>query len=126
MLFASMPNSETFGPLVDNAMKCLATADSFKNGEKLLVGNKKQIDQLLTYILSGLQEPLLGGHRVGDGLLCGKGLWSYDEEGGLGIQLLQRLSHMSAVDVGNKVNIWANLKRLQSLCDHERALKWLK
>ena len=68
-----------------------------------------------------MEEPVLGGVGVGDGLLCGEGLGGDDKERRLGIKFLQRLRHVGAVDVGHKVGpqVRPGLVRLQRLCDHQ-------
>ncbi len=62
-----------------------------------------------TYILCRLQEPLLGRGGVGDSLLRRERLGRDDEEGRLGVQLLQGLGHVGAVNVGDEVNVGADL-----------------
>ena len=54
-------------------------------------------------VLRSLEKPLLGGVRIGDGLSSGEGLGGDEEEGSLGIRLAERLSNVSAINVGDEV-----------------------
>ena len=78
---------------------------------------------LFSYLLGVLQEPGLGGGSIGDGLLGGKGLGGNDEESGLGLDGLEDLSDVSAVNVADKVDLKTTLcgVGLQGLSDHDRA-----
>ena len=67
-----------------------------------------------------VQEPHLGSRGVGDGLLRGECLAGDDEQGRLGVQLLQDLRYVGAVDVGDEVDLGPDGERLESLRDHER------
>ena len=90
MFFVSMPNFVTSFSLVERATKCLATC----------------VD-----VLGLLQEPVLGGGGVGDRLLRGERLAGDDEQRRLGVQLLDRLGDVRAVDVGDEVDVQARLAR---------------
>jgi hypothetical protein len=73
-------------------------------------------------VLCGVKEPPLGGVGVGDGFCGGEGLAGNKEESGLRVTSLESLSHVGAVDVGNKVELHALLAvRLEGLGDHDRA-----
>ena len=52
-----------------------------------------------------LNEPGPRGVRVGHGLLGGKGLRRHQKQGAFGVQLLQALVEVGAVDVGHKVEV---------------------
>lgn len=70
-----------------------------------------------------VEEPSLSSGGVSDGLLGGKGLGGDDEDGRLGLDLLEDLGNMSAINVGDKVHLEATLGGigLQGLGDHDRA-----
>lgn len=89
----------------------------------LLVGGKR--DEMfgdVGFVLRGLEEPIARGVGIGDGLLRGKGLRRDDEERGLGRELLQRLGHVGAVDVGDEMGAEVFLRvGLERLGDHDGA-----
>lgn len=73
-------------------------------GDFGLVG--RESDEMLSdvrLILGGFEEPLLGGVGVGGSLGGGEGLGGDQEEGGLGVRVLEGFSNMGAVNVGDKV-----------------------
>lgn len=75
-----------------------------------------------TYVLGRLEEPVLGTFGVGDGLLSGEGLGGDNEEGRLGLALLEHLSHVCAVHVADEVALKISLGIVfESFGDHNRA-----
>ena len=83
MLFsASIPNSATFGLLVERATKCFATALSYTLNTNMSylasLDGKKNIDFLVsklcyfTYILCRFKKPQFGCCSIGYCFLCGK------------------------------------------------------
>lgn len=71
-------------------------------------------------VLSGVEEPLLSGVGVGDGLGGGEGLAGDKEEGGLRVTSLEGLGHVGAVNVGDEVELHALLAvSLEGLGDHD-------
>ena len=59
---------------------------------------------MFAYLFGCFQEPLLGCCSVGDGFLSGERFRGHNKEGGLGVQFLQGLSHVGAVDVRHEVS----------------------
>lgn len=72
-------------------------------------------------ILSLLEEPCLGTVGIGSGLSGGECLGSDQEERGLGVRVLESLSDVCAINVGNEVQREIGVAvGLQSLGDHDR------
>lgn len=92
-------------------------------GDLLDVG--RQSDEVLgnvSIFLRSLQEPLLSSVGVGSRLSGGEGLGGDQEERGLGVGLLEGLSDMSAVNVGDEVELEVGVSvRLEGFGDHDRA-----
>lgn len=79
-------------------------------------------NQTVTYILCSLQEPVPGRSSVGHGFLSGKCLTGNDEQGSLWVTLVQNLSDVGSIDVGDKVASQVPLGvRLQGFSHHDRA-----
>jgi hypothetical protein len=73
-------------------------------------------------VLRGGEEPVAGGVGVGERFLRGEGLRGDDEEGGFGIEFLQCLGDVGAVDVGDEVGARAVAAiGFQRLGDHDGA-----
>lgn len=76
----------------------------------------------LALVVGLLEEPGLGSVGVGARLGGGKGLGGDEEEGGLGVGVLEGLGHVSAVNVGDEVEghvVGAVV--LEGLGDHDGA-----
>lgn len=76
----------------------------------------------LALVVGLLEEPGLGCVGVGACLGGGKGLGGDEEEGGLGVGVLEGLGHVSAVNVGDEMEghvVGAVV--LEGLCDHDGA-----
>ena len=76
-----------------------------KLGNFCLVG--RESDKVLgnVLLLCAVQEPSFGSVGVGDGLSGGESLGSNEEEGGLGVGVLEGLCDVCAVNVGDEVNL---------------------
>ncbi len=118
----------------DRGPQRVPSADPVPKGEHVLLINAKvlhlrsvggQGDEVLGNgrpVVAGLlQEPVLGRGGVGDGFLGRERLGSDDEERRLGVEALDNLGKVSSVDVGDKVDVGADLERLQGLGDHHGA-----
>lgn len=94
-----------------------------KLGNLFLVGGEG--DKVLgdvTLVVGLLEEPLLGCVGVGGGLCGGEGLGGDEEEGGLGVRVLEGLGDVGSVNVGDEVKghvVGAVV--LESFGDHDRA-----
>ena len=63
---------------------------------------------------------MLGRIGVGCRLSSGEGFGSHEEQRSLGIRIAQRLGHMGAIDVGDKVEVQAPVTVwLQCFCHHD-------
>jgi hypothetical protein len=93
-------------------------------GNLLLVG--RQSNEVLSNVLllSALQEPCLRSVGVGDGLGSRESLGSDEEEGGLGVGVLESLCDVSAVNVGDEVDLEGAVGVcLESFRDHDGATR---
>ena len=97
----SMPNAATASALVDMAAKCLATAASSWAAARNQCARRVGV-----------------GHRF----LRGEGLGGHQEQRGFGVDLLERLDQVGAVDVGDEMDAQAgSAVGLQRLAHHLRA-----
>lgn len=92
-------------------------------GDLGLVG--REGDEVLSdvrLILGGLEEPLLSGVGVGGGFGGGEGLGGDQEEGGLGVRVLEGFGNMSTVNVGDEVQLHVGVTvGLEGLSNHNGA-----
>lgn len=74
---------------------------------------------LITYITGSLEEPLLCGLGIGDGLLSGERLAGNDEERRLRVTLLQYFRNVGPVDIRDEVHLHIALAvMLERLAHH--------
>ncbi|KAI6752010.1 hypothetical protein HG531_006706 [Fusarium graminearum] len=94
-----------------------------KLGHLLLVGGESnKVLGNLALVVGLLEEPLLGCVGVGGGLGSGKGLGGNEEESGLRVRLLEGLSDVCAVNVGDEVKLHVvSTVVLESFGDHDGA-----
>mmetsp|Transcript_17218 Transcript_17218/g.43891 ORF Transcript_17218/g.43891 Transcript_17218/m.43891 type:complete len:430 (-) Transcript_17218:352-1641(-) len=96
--------------------------DAKLRGGLHVCGQRGKVQRNVARIASSSHQPVLSRGGVGDGLLRGECLGGHNEKRGGGRQAAQRLRHVRAVDVGNKVHAKVALGvRLESLGDHKRA-----
>lgn len=76
-----------------------------KLGNLCLIG--RESDKVLgnVLLLCAVQEPSLGSIGVGDSLSCGESLGGNEEEGSLGVGVLESLCNVCAVNVGDEVDL---------------------
>lgn len=92
-------------------------------GDLLLVGGQgHEVLGNVRVLLGSLEEPLLRRVGVGGGLCGGEGLGSDQEESGLGVGVLEGLSDVGAINVGDEVQLHVGgTVGLQSLGHHDGA-----
>ena len=91
-------------------------------GDLLLVGRQSNEVLRNVLLLGALQEPCLCSVGVGDGLGGCEGLGSDEEEGGLGVRLVERLLDVCAVNIGDEVDLEGAVGvGLEGLRDHDGA-----
>lgn len=90
-------------------------------GNLLFVGGESnKVLGNVSLVLGLLEEPGLGSVGVGGGLGRGEGLGGDQEEGRLGVGVLEGLGDVSAVNVGNEVQSQViRAVVLESLSDHD-------